>query len=71
MKFLKEQQVLICKAIGSNGHFIKESRIIYNKALVEAITNSCQLDFTNRSSVSLTQVKYVQSQGRTVAVIEM
>ncbi|MEK4712059.1 hypothetical protein [Sporosarcina sp. FSL K6-5500] len=67
--FVKDQSVLICKSTNGQGHTLSKGNIIYNKELVEMITEACQLDFEGRSSNSLTQVKYVQSQGRKVAVI--
>ncbi|QSB12309.1 hypothetical protein JTI58_12150 [Lysinibacillus fusiformis] len=67
--FVKENCVLICKSLNNQGHTLNKGNIIYNKELVEMITEACQLDFDGCSSNSLTQVKYVQSQGRLVAIL--
>jgi len=67
--YIKDQSVLICKSLNNQGHSLSKGCMIYNKELVEMITEACQLNFEGCSSNSLTQVKYVQSQGRKVAVI--
>lgn len=67
--YIKDQSILICKSLNNQGHTLNKGNLIYNKELVEMITEACQLNFEGRSSHSFTQVKYVQSQGRLVAVI--
>ncbi|MDM5246434.1 hypothetical protein [Lysinibacillus sp. G4S2] len=68
--FVKHDTVLVCKSLNAGGHNLNKGCFIYNKDLVEMITDACGLNFEGKSSNSLTQVKYVQSQGRKVAVFE-
>lgn len=66
---VKNATVLVCKSLNISAHCLSKGCHIYNKELVELITDSCGLNFEGKSSNSLTQVKYVQSQRRKFAVI--
>lgn len=46
-------------------------RVIYNKGLVEQITNHFGLDFTNRTSITFHSVSYKKLNGQTIAIISL
>lgn len=45
--------------------------VIYSAGLVSEITDKYGLDFSNRTSITFTEVNYVESNGYTVAIIKI
>ena len=61
--------VVMKKAVEQTGHMIKSNRIIYNKMLVDLITNTLALDFTNCSTRNLVNTETVMVRGEKVVKI--
>ncbi|MGG7179256.1 hypothetical protein ACQPU1_16925 [Clostridium paraputrificum] len=52
------------RSIGKKG-------VIYSAGLVSEVTDKYRLDFSNRTSITFTEVNYVKSNGNTVAIIKI
>ena len=46
-------------------------QVIYNKGLVEQITNHFGLDFSNRTSITFHSISYKKLNGQTIAIISL
>lgn len=67
--YVVSDAVVMKKAVEQTGHIIKSNRIIYNKTLVDLITNTLALDFTNCSTRNLVNTETVMVQGDKVVKV--
>lgn len=49
----------------------KNKGMIYSSGLVSEITNKYRLDFSNRTSITFSDVEYIQHNGFTIAIIKV
>jgi hypothetical protein len=69
-----ERQILIAEELPNhNNRFTVKKHgargVIYSSSLVQEITERFKLDFSNRVSITLHEVKYAKSNGKRVAII--
>lgn len=71
----KKKTIIIGKSLGNeNTYKLRKSgkkRVIYSKGLVRELTESLQLDFSERTSITLQEAKYLDDNEDTIAIIEV
>ena len=71
-----DDSIAVAERLPNNDNSLKVKRsgnkgVIYSAGLVSEITDKYGLDFSNRTSITFTEVKYVKSNGCTVAIIKI
>lgn len=73
---LSDDSVAIGKELPNNNNLLninnyKGRMIIYSSSLVSEITDKYGLDFSNRTSITFSDVEYIQHNGFTIAIIKV
>jgi len=71
-----DNSIAVAERLPNNDSSLKVKRsgnkgVIYSTGLVSEIADKYELDFSNRRSITFTEVKYVKSNGYTVAIIKI
>lgn len=71
-----DDSIAVAERLPNNDNSLKVNRsgnkgVIYSAGLVSEITDKYGLDFSNRTSITFTEVNYVKSNGYTVAIIKI
>lgn len=71
-----DDSMAIAEKLPNNDNLLKVRRsggkgVIYSSGLVLEITNKYRLDFSNRTSITFSDVEYIQHNGFTIAIIKV
>ncbi|WP_373205877.1 hypothetical protein [Clostridium tertium] len=71
-----DDSMAIAEKLPNNDNLLKVSKsggkgVIYSAGLVSEITNKYMLDFSNRTSITFSDVEYIQHNGFTIAIIKV
>lgn len=71
-----DDSIAIAEKLPNNDNLLKVRKsggkgVIYSAGLVSEITNKYMLDFSNRTSITFSDVEYIQLNGFTIAIIKV